>query len=47
MDFSEHLWTHPDGRLGVTAERIATQAPGIIQQFIVIFDIFRPVFEML
>jgi hypothetical protein len=46
MDFSEHLWTHPDRRLGIIEGVIASQATGIIQQSIVILDIFRPPFEM-
>jgi hypothetical protein len=46
MDFSEHLWTYPDRRFGFIAGRIASQSTGIIHQFIVIFDIFRPVSKM-
>jgi hypothetical protein len=44
--FSEHLWTHPDRRLAIIERVIASQVTGIIQQFIVIFDIFRLPFEM-
>jgi len=46
MGFSEHLWSCPDRRLGIIEGVIASQATEIIQQFIVIFDIFRPPFEM-
>ena len=34
-------------QMGIVHTGIASQPPGIIQQLIVIFDIFRPVFEML
>jgi hypothetical protein len=44
--FSEHLWTHPDRRLAIIERVIASQVTGIIQQFIVIFDIFRLPFQM-
>jgi hypothetical protein len=43
---SEHLWTRTqiEGTGSLRSDRVSSH--GIIQKFIVIFDIFRPPFKM-
>jgi len=46
MDLSEHLWMHPDRRLGIIEDdRVSSH--GDYPAIFVIFGIFRPSFEMI